>query len=277
MKFASNFFYFVPLALACTSSRGDVFTSHAASDGGTIVARGGAASTDDGGAAGRGAEAGTLAAGTGGADCSAAIYCTGFETSSDSLFQFGTGTAELVTSPIRSGSSALRVSVTGADEFAVLDVPLTGLSHVGVRLWVMLDANVADLEESEVHVLATLRPAPELGAGGANKVSIDLDAGYQLTLVETITPAKKHSNSPLTPGDWHCLQLEISGAAGMEQATFDMHGSQRARTMASPSVVLPGGFQWLSIGIESAPTGSTPLVLYYDDIVVGETAAPCND
>ncbi len=276
MKSASPFFYFVPLALACTSSSGDVFTSHARSgDGGTSVGGGGPATVEDGGAAGSAAEAGSLAGGTAGVGCSAAIFCTGFEMPSDSLSRVGTGTAELVTSPVHSGSSALRVSVAGADDWARLNLPLAGLSHVGLRLWVMLDANATDFEASEVHVLAALHPAPGVGVDGTNKVSMDMEAGYQLTLVETITSAKRYSNSSLTPGEWHCLQLEINGAAGMEQATLDLDGSRRARTNARPSVVV-GGFQSLFIGLEYS-TGATPLVLYYDDVVVGETAAPCDD
>ena len=278
MKSASYFLCFVPIALACTSSGGDVFTSHAAGagDGGASIGKQGVAGAERGGAAGNGAEAGNMVAATAGAGCSAAIYCTGFETPSDSLGQVGTGTAELVTSPIHSGRSALRVSAASADDWARFDLPLAELNHVGLRFWVMLDANATGLVVSEVHVLATLHPAPELGADGANKVSIDLEAGYQLKLIETITPDKKHSDSPLTPGEWHCLQLEIGGVAGMEQATFAMDGRERARTMASPSVVIPGGFQLLYIGIAYS-TEATPLVLYYDDIVVGETAAPCND
>jgi hypothetical protein len=140
----------------------------------------------------------------------------------------------------------------------------------------MLDATATELGPSAVYVLIALHPAPDLSAGGTNKVSVDIESGYQLKLVETVTPDKKQSASALTPGKWHCLQLEVGGNVGAEQATFSLDGSLGATTTTTPSVVSPGGFQSLLIGIEYT-TSATPLTLYYDDVSVGETAPGCAD
>lgn len=267
------------LGAACTSSRGDVLASRpseTSGNGGFEAGVGpgpsGGGNESAGGAPPEEAQSGS--GGAGGDSCPGAIFCTGFETEPEALAAVGTGTADIVSSPVHGGVGALRVSTANADDWARLEVPLAGLSRVGLRMWLMLDVANADFGASEVHVLAAFHPAPELAGAGANKVSVDLEAGYQLTLVETLTPSKQRSDSPLTPGQWHCVRLEISGDPGVEQASLELDGTLRTTTATNPSVVSPGGFQSLLLGIEYA-TGATPTVLYYDDIVVGETAAAC--
>jgi hypothetical protein len=175
---------------------------------------------------------------------------------------------------LRGGSVLLQPGVAGANDWARFHVSLPGLRHVGVRAWIQLDASATEFGVSEVHVLVAIHPGPELGIG-SNKVSADLERGFELTLVETVVPTKTRSDALLVPGTWHCLQLEISGQTELEQATLSLDGIARATTAVEPSVVSPGGFRTVYLGIEYS-TADTPLTLYFDDVVVAEDAVDCD-
>ncbi len=272
-----NSLLLLAIAAGCTSSEGDVFVSLA--NARAFAVAGGA---NEGGAdsmPASGGAAGEATASEGGAPsstCPGAIFCADFETPPMTTVS-GSGTIDLVTSPVHGGSFSMRASTQGADDWARLEVPLAGLSRVGFRFWVLLDEASQDLAPHEVYVLAALHPAPELRIGGTNKVSVDAEAGFQLALIENLDPpSRAYTHFELQRGVWHCVRLQIAGEPGTEQALVEIDGSPVAETAADASVLSPGGFQAFAIGVEYA-LGATPFTLYYDDIVVSETAAPCTD
>jgi hypothetical protein len=197
----------------------------------------------------------------------------------------GTGMASIDTATGHTGKQSLRIAGGGGYCNHVFVRPKALTSMLPAPFYARVFVKVSNaLTENHVTFIALhdMREDKDLRLGGQKQVVIWNRESDDATLPE-LSPTGVMASSPLTPGDWHCLEWSIDGSMKTLQTWLDDRPIPGLTADAQPTPDVDT--QWLRkadwqpqpidvrLGWESY--GNDTNTLWFDDFALGTSRIHC--
>jgi hypothetical protein len=196
----------------------------------------------------------------------------------------GTGTLSISTAAAHSGTHALEVSGAGGfcnHVFLATSAPASLAGALHARFFVRLDEALGDGHVSFAALHDSV-DGKDLRMGGQSRILMWNRELNDATL-PALSPAGIALSTPLAAGSWHCVQLDIDGAAGTLRTQVD--GALVAGLVIDATPTPDVDQQWLQAGawhpqltdlrLGWESYGGQAMHLYFDDVAVGAAPIAC--